>query len=58
LRVAREVLRQSDIIDEAQSAPPGMSTAPGRPAVMLLFGLLVASSLLALLIWLVVTINN
>jgi hypothetical protein len=58
LRVAREVLRQSDIIDEAPSAPPGMSTAPGRPAAMLLLGLLVGSSLLALLIWLVVTVNN
>jgi hypothetical protein len=58
LPVAREVLRQSEIVDEAPSAPPGMSTAPGRPAAMLLLGLLVGSSLLALLIWLVVTINS
>jgi hypothetical protein len=58
LAVAREVLRQSEIIDESQSAPPGMSTAPGRPAAMLLLGLLLGSSLLALLIWLVASINN
>jgi hypothetical protein len=58
LQVARDVLRQSEIVDETGSAPPGMSTAPGRPAAMLLLGLLAGSSLLALLIWLVVTINN
>ena len=58
LAVAREVLHQSDIIDEAPSAPPGMSTAPGRPAAMLLLGLIAASSLLGLVIWLLATINN
>jgi hypothetical protein len=58
LQVAREVLRQSDIIDEPTSAPPGMSTAPGRPAAMLLLGLLVASSALGLVIWLLAMLNN
>jgi hypothetical protein len=58
LHVAREVLRQSEIVAEPGAAPPGMSTAPGRPAAMLLLGLLAGSSLLALLIWLVVTVNN
>jgi hypothetical protein len=58
LRVAREVLRESEIIDEPQTAPPGMSTAPGRPAAMLLLGLLAGSSVLALLIWLVMTLND
>jgi hypothetical protein len=58
LAVAREILRQSEIIDEPQTAPPGMSTAPGRPAAMLLLGLLAASSVLGLVIWLVLTINN
>lgn len=58
LSVAREVLRQSEIVDQPPDRPPGMSTAPGRPAAMLLLGLLVGSSLLALLVWLVVTLNN
>jgi hypothetical protein len=58
LEVAREILMQSDIIDEPQTAPPGMSTAPGRPAAILLLGLLLASSVLGLVIWLVLTINN
>jgi hypothetical protein len=35
-----------------------MSTAPGRPAAMLLLGLLAGSSVLALLIWLVMTLND
>jgi hypothetical protein len=51
LEVAREVLRQSDIVAEPQSAPPGMSTAPGRPAALLLLGLLGGASLLGLVIW-------
>jgi predicted nucleic acid-binding Zn ribbon protein len=58
LAVAREILQQSDILDEAQTAPPGMSTAPGRPAAILLLWLLVASSALGLVIWLVLMINN
>ena len=58
LVVAREVLRQSEIVDDPQSAPPGWSTAPGRPAAMLLLGLLLGASVLALLIWLVASINN
>jgi hypothetical protein len=58
LHIARDVLRQSEIVDEAGPAPPGMSTAPGRPAALLLLGLLAGASLLALLIWLVVTING
>ena len=58
LGIAREILRQSEIIDEPQTAPPGMSTAPGRPAAMLLLGLLLGSSVLGLVIWLVLTINN
>jgi hypothetical protein len=58
LDVARDVLRQSEIIEEPPTAPPGMSTAPGRPAAMLLLGLLVAASLVAFVIWLVVTLNS
>lgn len=58
LAIAREILRQSEIIDEAPTAPPGMSTAPGRPAAMLLLGLLLGSSLLGLVIWLVLSVNN
>jgi hypothetical protein len=50
LAVAREVLSQSDIVAEPQTAPPGMSTAPGRPAVMLLAGLLAGVALLGLVI--------
>jgi hypothetical protein len=58
LDVAREILRQSEIIETVPSAPRGMSTAPGRPAAMLLLALLLGSSLVALVIWLVVMINN
>ena len=58
LAIAREILRQSEIIDEAPTAPPGMSTAPGRPAALLLLGLLLGSSLLGLVIWLVLSVNN
>jgi hypothetical protein len=58
LSVAREVLRQSEIVDDPESAPPGMSTAPGRPAAILMLALLAGASVVALLIWLVTTINN
>ena len=58
LAVAREVLQQSDIIDEASSAPPGMSTAPGRPAAMLLLGLIVGLAVVVLLLLLLIAINN
>ena len=58
LEIAREILRQSEIIDEPPTAPRGMSTAPGRPAAMLLLGLLLGSSVLGLVIWLVVSVNN
>ena len=50
LEVAREVLMQSDIVAEPHSAPPGMSTTPGRPAARLLAGLLAGVALLGLLI--------
>jgi hypothetical protein len=52
------VLTQSEIIDEPQTAPPGMSTAPGRPAAILLFGLLMGAAALGFLVWLVLAINN
>ena len=58
LSVAREVLRQSEIVDHPEAAPRGMSTAPGRPAAMLMLALLAGASVLALLIWLVTTITN
>ncbi len=58
LAVAREVLQQSDIIEEPASAPPGMSTAPGRPAAMLLLGVIVGSAVVVLLILLLIAINN
>jgi zinc ribbon protein len=58
LEVAREVLQQSEIIHSSQAAPPGMSAAPGRPAAMLLLGLLLGSAVVGLLIWLLLTINN
>jgi hypothetical protein len=58
LQVAREVLQQSEIIDSAQAAPPGISAAPGRPAAMLLLALLLGSSVVGLVLWLLLTINN
>jgi hypothetical protein len=58
LAAAREILQQSEIIDDARTAPPGMSTSPGRPAAMLLLWLLVASSVLGLVIWLVLVLNG
>ena len=58
LAVARGVLRQSEIVEEPPPAPPGMSTAPGRPAAMLMLGLLAGSSVIALLIWLVTLVND
>jgi hypothetical protein len=58
LEVAREVLLQSEIIEVPQAAPPGMSTSPGRPAAMLLLGLLVAACVVGLLIWLVLTLTS
>jgi hypothetical protein len=58
LAVAREVLRQSEIVEEAPTAPAGMSTAPGRPAAMLLLSLVLGSALLGLVVWLVSMINS
>src|SRR5207302_11068343 len=47
LELAREVLRQSEIVDHPEAAPRGMSTAPGRPAAMLMLALLAGASVLA-----------
>jgi hypothetical protein len=58
LETAREVLRQSEIIDAPQTAPPGMSTAPGRPAALLFLGIVLGSSLIGLLIWLVQNLGS
>jgi hypothetical protein len=57
LETARAVLLQSEIIDE-QASGPGVSGTRGHPAVMLMLALLAGSGVLALLIWLVVTINS
>jgi hypothetical protein len=62
LSVAREVLRQSEIVDDPdtypKAAPPGMSRAPGRPAALLMLAVLAGASVLAFLIWLATTISN
>ena len=58
LAAAREILTQSEIVDDAPTAPPGMSTAPGRPAAMLLFGLLLGAAALGFVVWLVLALNN
>jgi hypothetical protein len=57
LETARAVLLQSEIIDEPASGPGG-SGRRISPAVMLMLALLAGSGVLALLIWLVVTINS
>ena len=57
LETARAVLLQSEIIDEPASGP-GASGRRISPAVMLMLALLAGSGVLALLIWLVVTINS
>jgi hypothetical protein len=55
LETARAVLRQSEIIDAPPAAAP---ERPSRPALTLMFGLLVGAGVVALLIWLVITLNG
>jgi hypothetical protein len=58
LQVAREVLRQSEIIDDPPAAPAGMSTGSVRSALVLMIGLVAAAGLIALVIWTILTLTS
>jgi hypothetical protein len=58
LEVARQVLRQSEIVSDPEAVPRAMSAGAGRPAALLLLAVVAGAGVLALLIWLATTIGN
>jgi len=57
LEVAREVLRQSEMID---GAPPDRVSprSPARPALVLMVGVLLGAAVVGFLLWLLVTVAH
>jgi hypothetical protein len=58
LETARAVLHQSEIIEDPNAVRTGTSQTPARRALALMLALLAGAAVLALLVWLVITLNG